>query len=200
MLFLDTIATIFVSTVSEGDFKLYRSCSLSPALHFDYHHLWRRSKVLSSIDNSGEDCKVFVSPDGTVQEVMCCDYGFRSGFGRLYQGGDGEIPKNFFALVRNASLPSACFLLRHAHHHHDLDLRRAAEHAAHSMWLCAAQGADNFRKEFKQLRRSFRFNEYKEIRAQNPPTNPVSRVTFPLHHQAPSPVQSTHLTHYSHLP
>lgn len=39
------------------------------------------------------------------------------------------------------------------------------------------QGADNFRKEFKQLRRSFRFNEYKEIREQNPPTNPVARVS-----------------------
>ena len=30
---------------------------------------------------------------------MCCDYGFRSGFGRLYQGEDGEIPKNIFQLV-----------------------------------------------------------------------------------------------------
>ncbi|BDA41368.1 probable ubiquinol oxidase 4, chloroplastic/chromoplastic at C-terminar half [Coccomyxa sp. Obi] len=94
-----------------------------------------RPMVLTSQDNEGEDCKVFIAPDGSVQEVMCCDYGFRSGFGRLYQGGDGEIPKNFFAL-----------------------------------------GADNFRKEFKQLRRSFRFNEYKEIREQNPPTNPVARV------------------------
>lgn len=40
------------------------------------------------------------------------------------------------------------------------------------------QGAENFRKEFKQLRRSFRFNEYKEIREQNPPTNPVARVSL----------------------
>ena len=62
--------------------------------------------MLSSQDNAGEDCSVFVAPDGTVQEVMCCDYGFRSGFGRLYQGGDGEIPKNAFALVR-ARLGSA---------------------------------------------------------------------------------------------
>ena len=59
-----------------------------------------RPRVLSSIDNAGEDCSVFVAPDGSVQEVMCCDYGFRSGFGRLYQGGDGEIPKNAFSLVR----------------------------------------------------------------------------------------------------
>ena len=60
----------------------------------------RRPKVLSSQDNAGEDCAVFLTPDGSIQEVMCADYGFRSGFGRLYQGGDGEIPKNFFQLVR----------------------------------------------------------------------------------------------------
>jgi len=46
---------------------------------------------------------VFVAPDGNIQEVMCCDYGFRSGFGRLYQGGDGEIPKSAIALVRSCS-------------------------------------------------------------------------------------------------
>ncbi len=34
-------------------------------------------------------------------QVMCCDYGFRSGFGRLYQEGYGEVPKNVFELVRN---------------------------------------------------------------------------------------------------
>ena len=64
----------------------------------------RRPKVLSSQDNAGEDCAVFVTPDGSIQEVMCADYGFRSGFGRLYQGGDGEIPKNFFQLV-GATIP-----------------------------------------------------------------------------------------------
>jgi hypothetical protein len=31
---------------------------------------------------------------------MCGDYGFRSGFGRLYQGGDGEIPAAAWELVR----------------------------------------------------------------------------------------------------
>ena len=46
---------------------------------------------------------MFVAPDGKIQEVMCCDYGFRSGFGRLYQGGDGEIPKSAFALVRSSA-------------------------------------------------------------------------------------------------
>lgn len=57
--------------------------------------------MLSSSDN--EDCSVFVAPDGNIHEVMCCDYGFRSGFGRLYQGGDGEIPKSAFALVRDCT-------------------------------------------------------------------------------------------------
>ena len=42
------------------------------------------------------------------------------------------------------------------------------------------QGWDNFRKEAKQLRRSFRFNEYKEIRAQNPPRNFFTRVCLPI--------------------
>ncbi len=36
-------------------------------------------------------------------QAMCCDYGFRSGVGRLYQGSTGEVPKNFFALVRTTS-------------------------------------------------------------------------------------------------
>lgn len=30
---------------------------------------------------------------------MCADYGFRSGAGRLYQEGYGEVPKNVWQLV-----------------------------------------------------------------------------------------------------
>ena len=41
------------------------------------------------------------------------------------------------------------------------------------------QGWDNFRKEFKQLRRSFRFNEYGEIRSAAPPKTFVARVRRP---------------------
>ena len=64
--------------------------------------------MLNSQDGPGHgECDVFVAPDGNVKEVLCYDYGFRSGFGRLYQGGDGEIPKGFFALAR----PRAVFLL-----------------------------------------------------------------------------------------
>ncbi len=63
-----------------------------------------RPQVLTSAHS--DDCSVFVAPDGNIQEVMCCDYGFRSGFGRLYQGGDGEIPKNALALVNPSPGPS----------------------------------------------------------------------------------------------
>ena len=66
--------------------------------------------MLNSQDGPGHgECDVFVAPDGVVKEVLCYDYGFRSGFGRLYQGGDGEIPKGFFALVRPTAVCSLEF-------------------------------------------------------------------------------------------
>ena len=43
-------------------------------------------------------------------------------------------------------------------------------------WRLHAQGWENYTKEFKQLRRSFRYNEYKDIRKLNPPTTFVGRV------------------------
>ena len=45
---------------------------------------------------------------------------------------------------------------------------------------CCLQGGDNFAREFKQLRRSFRFNEYKSISDVNPPRNFVERVSLNL--------------------
>ena len=42
-----------------------------------------------------------------------------------------------------------------------------------------AQGWENYRKEFKQLRRSFRYNEYSDIRELNPPTTFVGRARTP---------------------
>ncbi|KAK9820361.1 hypothetical protein WJX72_009421 [[Myrmecia] bisecta] len=99
-----------------------------------------RSPMLESTDlhadSDDEGCDVFLDSTGQVMEVMCCDYGFRSGFGRLYQGQVGEIPKSFFAL-----------------------------------------GMANFAKEFKQLRRSVRFDEYNQISKKNPATNPISKAT-----------------------
>lgn len=40
------------------------------------------------------------------------------------------------------------------------------------------QGLQNFAKEYAQLRRSFRFNEYKEISTANPPKDPLSKVVI----------------------
>ena len=40
----------------------------------------------------------------------------------------------------------------------------------------SVQAWDNFKKEFQQIRRSFRFNEYAEISRANPPSNALERV------------------------
>nr|AAM12876.1 quinol-to-oxygen oxidoreductase [Chlamydomonas reinhardtii] len=46
-----------------------------------------------------EECSAFIDRDGDFMEVMCCDYGFRSGASRMYQQeNDGRIPKNAFQL------------------------------------------------------------------------------------------------------
>jgi hypothetical protein len=43
--------------------------------------------------------KDYTCPDGTVVKVMACDYGFRSGSGRLYEEQYGEVPGGIFQLV-----------------------------------------------------------------------------------------------------
>eukprot|EP00775_Hariotina_reticulata_P006705 gene6705-6926_t len=45
------------------------------------------------------NCPVFVDRDGNFVNVMCCDYGFRSSSGRLYQEGYGQIPKSAWDLA-----------------------------------------------------------------------------------------------------
>jgi hypothetical protein len=40
-----------------------------------------------------------------------------------------------------------------------------------------AQAWDNFKQEWMQLRRSFRFNEYGKISAVNPPQGPIGKVS-----------------------
>lgn len=50
----------------------------------------------------GDDgCRVFMDRDGEAIQVMCCDYGFRAGAGRLYQEDYGEVPDNVLVLARN---------------------------------------------------------------------------------------------------
>ena len=60
--------------------------------------------------------------------------------------------------------------------------------ASDASWYVLLQGADNFAREFKQLRRSFRFNEYKSISDVNPPRNFLERVS-------PGLVQADHLSY-----
>jgi hypothetical protein len=40
-------------------------------------------------------------------QVMCCDYGFRSNSGRLYQEGYGKIPLSMWHLVRQQQQPNS---------------------------------------------------------------------------------------------
>ena len=93
---------------------------------------------------------------------MCCDYGFRSGFGRLYQGGDGEIPKNLFALVSRAWISAGCLEEQSVY-------PVGHTHASVGSQGWPVQGWDNYKKEFRQLRRSFRVDEYNTISDLNPP-------------------------------
>jgi ubiquinol oxidase len=90
---------------------------------------------LGSADEEDGSCKTFVSPEGEVMEVMCADYGFRSGNMRLYQDEYGSVPTNAFSL-----------------------------------------GFENFKKEFEQLRRAFRFDEFETVTNASPPTNPVTKA------------------------
>eukprot|EP00884_Botryococcus_braunii_P010314 jgi/Botrbrau1/19284/Bobra.0073s0027.1 len=113
-------------------FTFSRTCQPPAAVPTSREAVVRGSNSKPSVDDG---CQIFVDEDGEIIEVMCCDYGFRSGFGRLYQGGDGEIPANFLTL-----------------------------------------GFQNFAKEYAQLRRSFRFNEYREIARANPPRDPISKA------------------------
>jgi ubiquinol oxidase len=50
-------------------------------------------------DDSEDSCPVFIDREGNIVEVMCCDYGFRSNSGRLYQQGYGQIPDSAWTLV-----------------------------------------------------------------------------------------------------
>ncbi|KAK9801410.1 hypothetical protein WJX73_007777 [Symbiochloris irregularis] len=94
-------------------------------------HTTERPKIKQTPTHDG--CEVYVDADGAVVPVMCVDYGFRSGFGRLNQGIDGEIPKNIVSL-----------------------------------------GWDNYKMEFRQLRKSFRVDEYQAFAPPSP--NPLRKV------------------------
>jgi hypothetical protein len=64
-----------------------------------------------SVDDDG--CRIFIDREGKMIRVMCCDYGFRAGAGRLYQDNYGEVPQNVFRMVREGRsvVCCVCFLV-----------------------------------------------------------------------------------------
>eukprot|EP00803_Ostreobium_quekettii_P005253 evm.model.scf_13EXC.9 EVM.evm.TU.scf_13EXC.9 scf_13EXC:133518-136722(-) len=46
-----------------------------------------------------DECDTIYDRNGDVVEVMCCDYGFRSGTGRMYQDGYRAVPKSAWDLA-----------------------------------------------------------------------------------------------------
>lgn len=83
------------------------------------------------------ECQPAYDREGNIVEVMCCDYGFRSGTGRMYQDRFGEIPMNAWEL-----------------------------------------GVENFKAEYKALRKSVRFDEYNRISQQNPPKGLFGKLAY----------------------
>ncbi|GIL82973.1 hypothetical protein Vretimale_8495 [Volvox reticuliferus] len=56
----------------------------------------------TSLDSvsTDEECSAFIDRDGEFVEVLCCDYGFRTGASRMYsKDADGRIPRNAFQLA-----------------------------------------------------------------------------------------------------
>ncbi|GIL99273.1 hypothetical protein Vretimale_4432 [Volvox reticuliferus] len=47
------------------------------------------------------ECPLYKDPKGKIIPAMCADYGFRSGAGRLYQEGYGEVPKDVWELAKD---------------------------------------------------------------------------------------------------
>ncbi|KAG1680404.1 hypothetical protein FOA52_015495 [Chlamydomonas sp. UWO 241] len=45
-----------------------------------------------------KDCVVFIDRDDQMVPILCCDYGFRSGTGRMYQDADGKLPDSALAI------------------------------------------------------------------------------------------------------
>lgn len=86
---------------------------------------------------SKDECVVVFGSDGEPYEVMCHDYGFRTGTGRLYQVGYGEIPKNVWELA-----------------------------------------IDNFKIEYKALRKSLRFDDFQKISKRNPAEGPLGKLGY----------------------
>ncbi|PNW85119.1 hypothetical protein CHLRE_03g172500v5 [Chlamydomonas reinhardtii] len=61
-----------------------------------------RIQAISAPVTTGEgECPLFQTREGKIVPAMCADYGFRSGSGRLYQEGYGEVPKDVWQLAKD---------------------------------------------------------------------------------------------------
>ncbi|KAF6256800.1 plastid terminal oxidase [Scenedesmus sp. NREL 46B-D3] len=58
-----------------------------------------RQELATASQEPTDTCRFFVDRDGQMIRVMCCDYGFRAGAGRLYQDKYGEVPDNVFVMA-----------------------------------------------------------------------------------------------------
>jgi len=81
-----------------------RSAVLAEASNNSNKRNVKKQAAISSSDLEGdfegaEECKTFVDREGNVAPVMCGDYGFRSGTGRIYEDTDGTIPDNIWSLA-----------------------------------------------------------------------------------------------------
>uniref|UniRef100_A0A383VUK8 Ubiquinol oxidase n=1 Tax=Tetradesmus obliquus TaxID=3088 RepID=A0A383VUK8_TETOB len=64
-----------------------------------YNFLSKEEEYVNSVDEEDGNCPVYIDREGNIINVMCCDYGFRSNSGRLYQEGYGKIPHSMWHLA-----------------------------------------------------------------------------------------------------
>ncbi|WIA39156.1 hypothetical protein OEZ86_005284 [Tetradesmus obliquus] len=58
-----------------------------------------RQTLATDSQEPTDNCRFFVDRDGEMIRIMCCDYGFRAGAGRLYQDKYGEVPDNVLVMA-----------------------------------------------------------------------------------------------------
>eukprot|EP00873_Tetraselmis_striata_P028119 jgi/Tetstr1/448383/TSEL_035663.t2 len=59
----------------------------------------RQAAASSDIPADEDECRTFTDRDGNFSAVMCGDYGFRSGTGKIYEETDGTIPDSIWTLA-----------------------------------------------------------------------------------------------------
>jgi len=77
-------------------------CTPAPRVAFCHRGLRPAHAIADPKDfrgNNEEDCRILYDREGNIQQVMCGDYGFRSGTGKIYEETDGSIPKSMWELA-----------------------------------------------------------------------------------------------------